>query len=159
MKIYTLKQTQLLPLTIQEAWKFFSAPENLAMITPSRMNFEILSRTGNGKMFKGQIIRYKVTVLPFVRVKWVTEITEVSDLDYFIDEQRTGPYSLWHHEHHFKVVRGGVEMTDLLTYSIPFHFLGQIAHWLFVERELKAIFEHRSQTLQKIFPKNEVKNK
>src|SRR6478736_5872017 len=141
MKIYTLKQTQLLPLTIQEAWKFFSAPENLAMITPSRMNFEILSRTGNGKMFKGQIIRYKVTVLPFVRVKWVTEITEVSDLDYFIDEQRTGPYSLWHHEHHFKVVRGGVEMTDLLTYSIPFHFLGQIAHWLFVERELKAIFE------------------
>jgi ligand-binding SRPBCC domain-containing protein len=137
---------------MQDAWDFFSSPQNLSVITPARMNFKILSMTGGNKMFAGQVIQYKVSVLPLVRVKWVTEITQVNEPHLFVDEQRTGPYSLWHHEHHFKEVPGGLEMTDHLTYAIPFRFLGELAHSLFVERELKGIFDYRYKTLQQLFP-------
>ncbi len=112
--------------------------------------------TGSEKMFAGQIINYKVSVLPFVRLHWVTEITEVNEPNYFVDEQRKGPYSLWHHEHHFKEVDGGVKVTDRLTYAIPFNFGGQLANWIFVKREVKAIFEYRNQVLQKLFPSTKV---
>jgi len=141
-----------LPISIQEAWNFFSSPKNLSVITPTRMNFKILLMTGGEKMFTGQIIKYKVSVLPLVRLHWVTEITEVNEPYYFVDEQQKGPYSLWHHEHHFKKVQGGVEMTDLLTYAIPFKFIGKLAHWFFVEREVNAIFEHRNKILKTLFP-------
>lgn len=122
------------------------------MITPARMNFKILSMTGGETTHEGQLITYKVSVLPFVRLTWVTEITEVRKPHYFVDEQRKGPYSVWHHEHHFKEIAGGVEMTDQLTYSIPLNFLGRFANWLFVEREVKGIFDYRYKTLEKLFP-------
>ncbi len=116
------------------------------------MNFKILSVAGGDQLFAGQIIKYKVSVLPFVRLTWVTEITKVRKPYYFVDEQRTGPYSLWHHEHHFKEVAGGIEMTDQLTYSIPLAFIGQLANSIFVEREVKGIFDYRYKTLERLFP-------
>lgn len=151
MKIYHLKRTQFLPLTLSEAWEFFSTPKNLAKITPDHMGFKILYMSGGEKAYAGQIIQYKVNVLPGIKVNWLTEITQVQKPHHFIDEQRFGPYSLWHHQHHFKEVNGGVEMTDEVSYAIPFGWLGQLAQWIFVGREVNRIFDHRFVVLEKYF--------
>lgn len=151
MKIYHLKRTQFLPISLSEAWDFFSSPKNLSKITPEHMGFEILYISGGDKAYAGQIIQYKVSVLPGIKVNWVTEITHVQELFHFIDEQRFGPYSLWHHQHHFKEVRGGVEMTDEVNFAIPFGYLGRLAHWIFVGREVNRIFDHRFSVLKKYF--------
>jgi len=151
MKIYNLKKQQFLPIPISEAWGFFSSPKNLSKITPDHMNFKILYQSGGEKAYAGQIIRYRVNVLPLISVHWVTEITQVKEPKHFIDEQRFGPYALWHHQHHFEEVNGGVLMTDEVNYAIPFGFLGRFAHWLFVGKEVNRIFEHRFITLEKFF--------
>ncbi len=102
-------------------------------------------------MYPGQLIRYKVNGIPFIPMHWVTEITHVQEPRYFVDEQRFGPYALWHHQHHFIEVTGGVEMTDEVNYAIPYSFLGQVANFLFVEREVNTIFNHRYKTLEAFF--------
>jgi ligand-binding SRPBCC domain-containing protein len=151
MKIYHLKRTQFLPISIQQAWDFFSSPNNLAVITPAHMKFKVLYMSGGDKMYAGQIIRYKVNVLPWLRLDWMTEITQVNEPYHFIDEQRFGPYSLWHHQHHFREVDGGIEMTDELNYAIPYGFIGRLANVLFVGREVNAIFDFRFRVLEKHF--------
>ncbi len=153
MKIYNLKRTQILPISLQEAWKFFSSPKNLSKITPEHMGFKILYLSGGDKAYAGQIIRYHVSVLPGIKLHWVTEITQVKELVHFIDEQRFGPYALWHHQHHFKEVPEGVEMTDEVNYAIGYGFIGRIAHWLFVGKEVNRIFAHRYSVLEKYFKK------
>ena len=157
MKIYNLKRVQVLPISLEEAWDFFSTPRNLSKITPAKMNFRILYISGGEKTYAGQIIRYKVNVFPGISVHWVTEITQVKEPHHFIDEQRFGPYALWHHQHHFKAVPGGVEMTDEVNYAIPLGILGRLAHWIFVGREVNAIFEHRYRVLEEYF-KNHNRN-
>ena len=102
-------------------------------------------------MYPGQIIRYRVSLAPFISTTWVTEITHVSEPNYFVDDQRFGPYALWHHQHHFKEVSDGVEMTDEINYAIPYGPLGRLANWLFVERQLNAIFDFRFNVLQQFF--------
>lgn len=153
MKIYTLQRTQFLPISMAEAWDFFSTPRNLSKITPEHMGFKILYVSGGEKTYAGQIIRYHVQILPGINVHWVTEITHVQEPEYFVDEQRFGPYALWHHQHRFRVVAGGVEMTDEVNYAIPLGFLGRLAHWLFVGREVNRIFEHRFTVLDRYFKK------
>jgi ligand-binding SRPBCC domain-containing protein len=154
MKIYTLKRSQFLPLSLNEAWKFFSTPRNLAKITPTHMGFKILYMSGGEEAYAGQIIRYHVNVLPGIKMQWVTEITHVKEPFHFIDEQRFGPYALWHHQHHFKEVAGGVEMIDEVNYAIPFGIVGRLAHWLFVGREVNRIFDHRFTALNEYFKKS-----
>ena len=118
MKIYRFKKSQLLPITINEAWDFLSDPNNLKKITPDYMGFNILEKEDT-KMYAGQIIQYIVTPILGIPTKWVTEITHVKDKSYFVDEQRFGPYSLWHHKHFIKEVDGGIEMLDIIDYKIP----------------------------------------
>lgn len=151
MKIYHLKRVQFLPITLQEAWSFFSSPHNLEKITPKRMGFRILYKSGDDKMYPGQLIRYTVKGLPLIPMHWVTEITHVQEPHYFVDEQRFGPYALWHHQHRFKEVEGGIEMTDEVNYAIPLGFLGRMANVLFVGREVNTIFDHRFNVLEKYF--------
>jgi ligand-binding SRPBCC domain-containing protein len=151
MKIYHLKRQQFLPISLDEAWDFFSTPKNLAKITPEHMGFNILYISGGEKAYAGQIIRYQVRVLPGIKVHWVTEITQVKEPYYFIDEQRFGPYALWHHQHHFKEVPGGVEMADEVNYAIPIGLLGRLAHFIFVSREVNRIFDHRFKVLEAYF--------
>lgn len=151
MKIYTLKRTQIIRTSPQEAWNFFSSPASLAKITPPSMGLKMKYKSGGEKMYPGQIIRYTVTVFPFISMKWVTEITHVSEPIYFVDEQRFGPYALWHHQHHFKEIPDGVEMTDEINYAIPLGLLGRLANWLFVERQVNAIFDFRFNVLQQVF--------
>ncbi|MBB6681020.1 SRPBCC family protein [Aequorivita sp. 609] len=150
MKIYTLQAKQKLPITIDEAWAFLSNPKNLKVITPDYMGFDILS--GSEKpMFAGQIIEYIVTPNLGIKTKWVTEITHVVDREYFVDEQRFGPYSLWHHKHFIKEIDGGIEMEDLLHYKLPFGILGKLVHPLLVKPKLDEIFEYRKNKLHELF--------
>lgn len=151
MGSYVLKTVQRLPIGLDMAWDFFSSPHNLQAITPAYMNFKILS--DQEKMYAGQIIRYHVSPVLGVPLFWMTEITHVRDREYFIDEQRFGPYALWHHQHFFKEISGGVEMTDQVDYKLPLGILGNIAHALFVKKQVKGIFEYRSKVLEERFGK------
>ncbi|MEJ2004616.1 MAG: SRPBCC family protein [Cyclobacteriaceae bacterium] len=153
MKVYHLKRTQFLPITLGKAWQFFSSPQNLREITPPHMKFKILYVSGDQKMYPGQLIRYYVHVLPGIRVHWVTEITHVAEPYRFVDEQRFGPYALWHHTHFFREVDGGIEMTDEVNYAIPMGILGRFANWLFVEKQVNAIFDYRFNILEQRFRK------
>lgn len=150
---YQFKTKQILPLSKEEAWGFFSSPKNLALITPSRMNFEILSISRDEEMYTGQIIKYKITVLPWVRMHWETEIIDVQKLQSFTDIQRKGPYSYWAHKHSFQQVNNGIEMTDELEYAVPYGWIGRLANYAYVQREVKSIFEYRFQVLEKLFKK------
>lgn len=150
-KVYSIKTVQLLPVNIDTAWKFFSNPANLKNITPSTLGFNIVSKHHGDKMYPGQIIEYKVSPLLNIPLYWMTEITHVEDKKYFVDEQRFGPYSLWHHQHHFKQVANGVEMTDIVHYKLPFWFLGDIANALMVKKQLKQIFDFRFKKAAEIF--------
>ena len=152
MKIYQINTKQKLPISVKEAWEFLSSPNNLAEITPKYMNFKILSGA-NKSIFAGQIIQYKVTPVLGITLKWVTEITHVKQNEYFVDEQRFGPYSLWHHKHFIKEIEGGVEMEDIVDYKIPLGILGQIAHVLFVKNKLTEIFKYRENKLNELFGK------
>lgn len=150
--IYTLTVMQQLPIGLPEAWEFFSSPKNLILITPKHMGFDITSEEPP-KMYPGQIITYKVSPLPGIKTSWVTEITHVEEHKFFVDEQRFGPYSMWHHEHFFEANENGVMMTDKVSYKIPFGILGHIAQKLFVKRQLKQIFDYRVEALEKMFGK------
>ena len=146
MRTYRFKRTQDLPISIGEAWDFFSSPGNLKEITPPHMGFKITSGKP-ARMYAGQILTYKVSPFPGYSVRWVTEITHVSEPHYFVDEQRAGPYRMWHHEHRFEEISGGVRMTDEITYALPFGILGAIARTLFVKNELEKIFSYRNKVL------------
>ncbi len=150
MKVHRLEQEQWLPIGIAEAWDFFSSPANLDEITPDDLGFRITSPV-DGRMYEGQIITYQVKLAPLVWVPWVTEIKAVDEGRSFIDEQRAGPYRFWHHRHHFVEKDGGVLMSDLVHYALPFGPLGSIAHGLFVRRKLEWIFGQRREMLKQRF--------
>lgn len=150
MKIHTLEQTQDFPITMEEAWDFFSDPRNLDEITSDDVGFEILNISG-GKMHPGQIISYRIKVPPGIPVTWVTEITHVDEGKSFIDDQRFGPYKFWHHKHSFEEIPGGVRMHDLVHYALPFSPFGEIGHGIFVKPKLTQIFESRRATLTEKF--------
>lgn len=150
MKIYTLHKKQNLPISIEQAWDFLSNPENLKTITPDYMGFHMVSGADK-PMYPGQIIQYIVTPVLRIKTTWVTEITHVRDKHYFVDEQRFGPYALWHHKHFIKEIEGGVEMEDIIDYKVPFGFLGQLAHPILVKPKLEEIFNYRTKKLEELF--------
>ncbi|MCC8360439.1 SRPBCC family protein [Salinimicrobium sediminilitoris] len=150
MKIYQLHAVQRIPISLQEAWNFFSDPANLKVITPTYMGFDI-TMGGDRPMFAGQIIEYIVTPIAGIKTKWVTEITHVKVLEYFVDEQRFGPYDLWHHKHFFREIEGGVEMEDIIDYKLPLGFIGQAVHPLLVRPKLEEIFDFRKKKLKELF--------
>ena len=152
-KVYSFKTTQNLPIPLEKAWDFFSRPGNLKDITPTNLGFKILSKYHGETMYPGQIIEYIVKPIAGIPLYWMTEITHVSDGKYFVDEQRFGPYVMWHHQHHFKAVAGGVEMTDIVHYKLPLWFLGDIANTLFVNKQLHGIFDFRFKKAEELFGK------
>ncbi|MDA9555624.1 SRPBCC family protein [Pelobium sp.] len=154
MKTYTVKFEQKIPISLEEAWDFFSSPLNLAKITPQKMKFIITSDYQPGtKMYEGMIITYKVAPLLGIKLDWMTEITHVKEGEFFIDEQRFGPFKFWHHEHHFKSIEGGVLMTDKLIYAIPFGIIGQLANEITVAKQTQEIFTYREKAVEELFGK------
>ncbi|MFM2207116.1 MAG: hypothetical protein RL213_1091 [Bacteroidota bacterium] len=152
MSLHVFRTEQLLPVTLTEAWGFFSSPRNLAVITPPSMDFRILTDPLPERTHAGQIIAYRVSPLPMLRTTWVTEITHVDEPRFFVDEQRRGPYSLWHHQHHFEEVKEGVRMTDIVHYAVPAGILGDLLNALLIRRKIKDIFSYRNAKLKQLFP-------
>jgi len=151
MAFYQFKAEQLVIADLQAVWDFISRPQNLKKITPPYMGFDITSGNLPEKMYQGMIISYKVSPLLGINTDWVTEITHVRDLEYFVDEQRIGPYNLWHHQHLIKKIHEGVLMNDIVTYSPPFGFLGAIANSLVIRKKLEEIFAYRYQAVDQYF--------
>lgn len=151
MKPVRKEWKQFIPRPLDEVWQFFSRPENLNAITPSHVSFRILSPIAGLEMYEGMIIQYKISPFLGIEMDWVTEITHIADRKFFIDDQRVGPYALWHHQHHFEEKDGGVEMTDILHFQVPFGPIGSLANALFVERMVEAIFAHRQRAIQEKF--------
>ena len=149
--LHTFKTKQLIKSNIHSLWNFISSPSNLTVITPGEMQFEVINNENMEEIYPGQIIEYYVKPLAGIRVHWVTEITHVSEDKYFCDEQRMGPYRLWHHEHFLKNVDGGVEMTDIVHYKAPFGFLGDMVNTLIIKKKLKSIFDYRYAKFEEIF--------
>ena len=150
IKVHHLFQEQTLALSLEEAWAFFATPKNLDEITPPELSFETVY-CAEGEMFEGQIITYRVGIFPGVKVPWVTEIRSVKPRESFIDEQRAGPYRLWHHRHVFTPIPGGVGMTDEVHYALPFWPFGELAHGILVKPKLERIFAFRREELEKRF--------
>ena len=151
MAAHSIKTVQKIPISLDMAWEYFSNPANLQAITPESMGFKVISKHYGEKMYAGQIIEYSVRPVMNIPIYWMTEITQVKDKEYFIDEQRFGPYTLWHHQHHFKAIEGGVEMTDIVHYKNPLWIFGKIANSLFIKKKLKEIFNFRFRKVEEIF--------
>lgn len=153
MAFYQFTATQKIPATVEQVWDFISSPKNLKEITPAYMGFEITGANLPEKMYPGMIISYKVSPLLGIKMTWVTEITHVENHRYFVDEQRMGPYAMWHHQHKIETIEGGVLMTDIVSYQPPLGFLGVIANALFIRGKLKEIFDFRTVAVEKKFGK------
>jgi ligand-binding SRPBCC domain-containing protein len=151
MAFYQFKKTQLINATIDQVWDFISRPENLKKITPDYMGFNIIGDDVPKKMYSGMIISYMVSPMLGIKTNWVTEITHIKEKEYFVDEQRVGPYKIWHHQHHIEQTENGVLMTDIISYNPPFGFLGRIANSLFIKKKLNEIFDYRTEAVIKEF--------
>lgn len=138
---------------MDEIWAFFSDAGNLAKMTPPQLNLKVTNHVYGEAVYAGQVMMYKVKPFLGLPLEWLTEITHVKEKKYFVDEQRKGPYKLWHHQHHFKAIDGGVEMTDLVHYRLPFGFLGNLAQGLLVKKELIEIFSYRYTKIVELFGK------
>ena len=154
MKTYHLEFTQKMPIPLADAWDFFSSPLNLAKITPKKMNFVVTSNyTADTKMYAGMIITYHVSPVFGIKMDWMTEITHVNEHKYFVDNQVFGPYALWHHQHHFTEILGGVLMHDILDYAVPYSVIGRVANKILVASEVKKIFDYRTKAVDDLFGK------
>ncbi len=150
-KLYRITYKQKIPSDINTMWDFISSPKNLNLITPDNMGFTIETNLDSETMYPGQIIAYKVSPFKGVKMNWVTEITHVKDKEYFVDEQRFGPYKMWHHKHFIKPITNGVEMIDIIDYKIPMGFIGDIMNSLVIKNKLKEIFNFRYKKLEELY--------
>lgn len=151
MAFYQFTRFQKLPASVSQVWDFFSSPVNLKEITPEYLNFVITSSNVEERIYPGMMITYKVSPLLGIAIDWLTESTHVKDYEYFIDEQKVGPYALWHHLHKIEPIEGGVLMKDVVTYQPPFGLLGAISNSLFIRKKLFDIFDFRKIALEKRF--------
>jgi ligand-binding SRPBCC domain-containing protein len=151
--IHKLKTTTILPVSLNEAWNFFSRPENLNEITPPDVKFKITAAKEDiQRMYEGMFITYKISPFLGIYFDWVTEITHVEDKSFFVDEQRMGPYKIWHHEHHFKPISDSTtEMTDILHYAMPYGIFGKIAHAFAIKKQVQGIFTYRESKIKELF--------
>ena len=156
--MYQLKTKQFVKTDMATCWDFFSDPKNLSKITPQYMGFIVRTELPD-KMYEGLMIEYTVRPMLGIPMNWITEIKTVKNHSFFVDEQRKGPYRIWHHEHHFKEVDGGVEMTDIVSYELPLGFLGRLMHPILVKNKLKEIFDYRRQKVDELFIATPISNK
>lgn len=152
MAFYQFQKEQFINASVEEIWDFISSPQNLKKITPTSMGFDILTPNLPDKIYEGMIISYRVRPLFGIPTNWVTEITHIVDKSYFVDEQRVGPYALWHHQHIVEEEGDGVLMKDIVSYKPPFGFLGSIANTLVIKKQLNKIFNYRTKVLETIYP-------
>ncbi len=151
MKMYKRSWQQVVEADMPEVWEFFSRPENLIRLTPEDMDIEVITDINGVEMHEGMIIDYVMTPVPRIKTKWTTRITKIEKFKYFIDVQEKGPYKKWHHEHHFRQGDEGILMSDIVYYSMPLGFLGDIANSIYINARLNDIFAYRKQAIDEIF--------
>ncbi|WP_372744902.1 SRPBCC family protein [Lutibacter sp.] len=151
MSYFQFKSEQKINATMNEVWQFIASPKNLKEITPPYMGFEVVTKDLSEKMYPGMIIGYKVSPLAGIKLNWLTEITHVVDGFYFVDEQRVGPYAIWHHQHKIEPFENGVLMTDIVTYKPPFGFIGTLLNSLIIKNKLAEIFDFRTKKIDQLF--------
>ncbi len=151
MSYFQFESKQQLNASMADVWKFISSPNNLKIITPDYMGFEVVTKNISNTMHSGMLIGYKVSPFLGLKLNWLTEITHVDDGYYFVDEQRIGPYTIWHHQHKIEPHENGVLMTDIVTYKPPLGFIGNILNTLIIRRKLNEIFEYRTQKMNELF--------
>ena len=156
MRMSRMEIEQVVPSNIKDVWAFFSSPQNLNDLTPPDLRFRIVS-VSVPRMYTGQLIEYRIRILPGIWYPWLTEIRHVREEEYFVDEQRAGPYKFWYHEHHFVQEKAGVRIVDRVTYSVGFGFIGTLINWLWVRRKLEGVFEYRRKRIEELFVKPTVK--
>jgi ligand-binding SRPBCC domain-containing protein len=149
--MYQYKTQQWLPVTIKQAWDFFSSPKNLSRITPPELDFKVLTPNLDNTIYNGMLIDYSVKPIFGISMNWTTEIINVSKQEYFTDKQLKGPYRIWKHTHYFEEENGGIMMTDEVNYQLPFGIIGSLLHRLLIRSKIESIFEYRRTTLTKIF--------
>lgn len=154
MSFTQIHREQLVKTDINTLWDFMSSPKNLETITPESMMFKITSKNKDEKMYPGMIITYIVSPLLKIKLTWMTEITQVKEKSFFIDEQRLGPYTMWHHQHIFKQTEEGILMKDIITYIPPFGIIGKIANFLFIKNKVNQIFDYRNKKIDSLFNNN-----
>ncbi len=150
MKVHSLSQEQTIPISLNQAWEFFSSPRNLEAMTPPEMGFRIVSLPSE-ILYEGEIIEYSVKVLPGVWIPWVSEIKALKKGESFVDDQISGPFKFWHHRHSFEETSGGTIVKDLIHYSVGFSIFGEVARALVVKNQLAKMFEHRRLVLNEKF--------
>jgi ligand-binding SRPBCC domain-containing protein len=158
MSPHHLHSIQKIPIPLQQAWDFFSRPQNLIEITPSSFGLKIITNPLPEKAYKGEMIEYSVSPLLRIPLHWITLITEVREPEFFVDESTKGPYKVWKHKHYFKAIDGGVEMRDHVEYINPMGFVGRLSNGLFVQRRLRELFEYRFNRIETLFGKWEGQN-
>lgn len=149
--LFRLQRRQFIPGPPAATWEFFATPRNLDRLTSPELRFRIVGDVAP-RMYAGQLIEYRVGIVPGIHARWLTEITHVREGEYFVDEQRCGPYRLWHHQHRFTPVAGGVEMTDLVTYDPGWGWLGGLVHAAWIGGKLRQIFDLRARKVREAFP-------
>lgn len=149
--MYQYRKEQEIPISLKQAWNFFSQPENLKLITPDYLRFNIRSKSDIGEMYPGMIITYTLSPVLNLSIKWATEITHIKDYKYFVDNQIKGPYKFWHHEHHFNETPDGIKMNDILYYDLPFGYFGKLVHKFFIRKKVENIFTYREQKIKELF--------
>ena len=154
MAFYQLNYQQIIKSDMNTVWEFIANPRNLKTITPDYMGFDITSEEVSELMYEGMIISYKVSRFFNIKNDWVTEITRIRENEFFVDEQRIGPYVFWHHQHFFRQTDQGIDMRDKVTYSPPFGVLGAICNSLFIRKKLEDIFNYRKEAIEKLLSYN-----
>tara|TARA_B100000683_G_scaffold103217_1_gene101879 strand:+ start:2131 stop:2589 length:459 start_codon:yes stop_codon:yes gene_type:complete len=152
MKLTQLHFEQKINTDLSNLWEFISSPKNLSKITPNYMDFNIKSKVPE-QMYEGLIISYTIKPILGIKLNWVTEITHIKDKNYFVDEQRSGPYKMWHHEHILEETNDGIIMKDIISYIPPYGFIGLILNKLFIKKQVREIFQYRTKVLDDIFKK------
>jgi len=149
MKLHRIHRRQVIPISMTEAWAFFSNPVNLSKITPPWLNLTVISNIPRS-MHSGMIISYRITPMASMSTLWISEITHVEAPIYFVDEQRLGPFRFWHHQHLFKEVGRDVEIQDIVHYAMPLGPIGEMVHAISVRKKVEAIFNFRQKALERI---------
>jgi ligand-binding SRPBCC domain-containing protein len=155
MAFYQFNKQQKINCSVDELWQFISSPANLKEITPDYMGFDIVTKNLPDKMYPGMVICYKVSPLFGIKTTWVTEITQLVEKKYFVDEQRVGPYSIWQHQHIIEPIENGTLMTDIVSYAPPLGFIGAIANSLIIKKKLNEIFDYRTEAVEKRYGRYE----
>ena len=150
-KTYQYKTEQFLPISVNEAWSFFSSAKNLAIITPPELDFKILTALDDSEIYTGMLLDYILKPLWGIPARWQTVIDAVDKPVLFTDRQLKGPYALWEHTHRFIEKPNGVLMKDTVNYQLPFGIIGRIAHAVLIRQKIENIFTYRKAVLQKMF--------